>query len=623
MVTSWVFALLLHVLIVFAGHGADEAHAPIPKCAPDAFVKPHIGRGATILSVKAQPQYDFTSEKGTPMQPSLSGLDFCQVQVYVTHRAQSHTDIGHNGSKDNVLVEVWLPLTLEDWNGRLQATGGAGFATGMFGAHLGAAVKNGWAAVSTDGGHDSSLSKRRDASWIMMNRDKSSASDSKSSRKEVDWKLLHNFASRSAVDQILIGKSIAEQYYGKKPHHSYWNGCSTGGRQGFAIAQKYPELLDGILSVAPAISFVNVVMGALWPPVVMNEAETYLSSCELEYFRFYAIQGCETVEETRTGILQDPATCRHWLPTQLIGETFECDGQKVTVTQAMVEVVQKIHDGPGDKFPGLEWGVPMTTLANITINQSGVRSLNPFGISASWLRYAVLQDKPVDFSSLNEKDLDSLWVAAQAEFAGILNTEDPDLSKLRDSRTKVLHWHGIDDQMIPYQNSVNYRTRVEGVMGSAQEVDEYYRLFLAPGVEHCGGGVGPIPKDALATLIRWVEDGEPPETLEAEIVTAEGDLMTRDLCVWPATAQYLGIGDVSRASTWTCIGGTERSAAGEQVIETDFDYGAMEQPQQSLGGVQNEKEKQAKVVPSSDRAGQILGGIKHRLEGLGMGLRAE
>jgi hypothetical protein len=623
MVTSRLFALLVHTLVVFARHGADEAQAPIPKCAPDAFVKPHIGRGATILSVKAQPQYNFTSKKGAPMQPSLSGLNFCQVQVYLTHQTQSHIDTGHDESKDNVLVEVWLPLTLEDWNGRLQATGGAGFATGMFGAHLGVAVKHGWAAVSTDGGHDSSLSKLRDASWIMMDRDQTTTSDSEPSRKQVNWNLLHNFSSRSAIDQILIGKSITEQYYGKKPNHSYWNGCSTGGRQGFAIAQKHPNLLDGILSVAPAISFVNVVMGALWPPVVMNEAKTYLSRCELEYFRFHAIQGCETVEETRTGILQDPATCRHWLPTQLIGEIFECDGQKVTVTHAMAEVVQKIHSGPGDKFPGLEWGVPMTTLANITIDQTGVRTLNPFGISASWLRYAVSKDKPMDFSSLNEKDLDSLWVAAQAEFAGILNTEDPDLSKLRDSGTKVLHWHGIDDQMIPYQNSVNYRTKVEGIMGSAQEIDEYYRLFLAPGVEHCGGGVGPVPKDALDALIHWVEDGQPPETLEAEIVTAEGDLMTRDLCVWPATAQYLGIGDMNRASTWTCVGGTERSAVVEQVVETGFDYGAMQQPQQDLGDFQGGTAKQAKVDRGSDRASQILGGIKDRFEGLGMGLRAD
>jgi pimeloyl-ACP methyl ester carboxylesterase len=603
MVTLRIFILFLHILVVFASNSADEAEALVSRCASDAFSKPRIGRGVTILSVEARPQYGFTSVEGTPMQPPLSGLNFCQVQVYLTHDA-----------KDNVLVEVWLPLTSEDWNGRLQVTGGAGFATGMFSSHLGVAVKNGWAAVSTDGGHDSDLKKLRDASWIISDRDESIVSDSKHPQRHIDWSLLHNFASRSPIDQVVIGKSITEQYYGKKPHHSYWNGCSTGGRQGFAIAQKHPELLDGILSVAPAISFVNIVMGALWPQVVMNVAKTYLSNCELEYFRFHAIQACETMEETKTGILQNPATCRHWLPSQLVGEAFECDGQKVTVTQAMAEVVQKIHDGPGDKFPGLDWGVPMTTLANTTTDQSGTRTPYPFRISASWLQHAVLEGKSVDISSLDEKYLDSLWISAEAEFAGLLNTEDPDLTRLRDSHTKLLTWHGIDDQMIPYQNSINYRKKVEGLMGGAQEIDQYYRLFLAPGVEHCGGGVGPVPKDALEALIRWVEDGEPPETLDAEVLTTEGDLVTRELCAWPATAQYMGIGDVKRASTWICVGGTERSALGEQVVESEFEYGVMQQPQQSARDSEE---------PGAGRAGQILGEIKDRLEGLGMGLRAE
>jgi pimeloyl-ACP methyl ester carboxylesterase len=623
MIATHIFALLLHTLVVFASNGVDETLPVVTNCASDAFSKPRIGRGVTILSLEAKPQHDFTSIGGTPMLPPLSGLNFCQVQIYLTHQNQGHSNTGHYGGKEKVLVEVWLPLTREDWNGRLQATGGGGFATGMFGAHLGVAVKNGWAAVSTDGGHDPNLAKLRDASWIISDQDENPEGDYKYPQRKVDWDLLHNFASRSSFDQILVGKSITEQYYGKKPHHSYWNGCSTGGRQGFAIAQKHPGLIDGVLSVAPAISFVNVVMGALWPQVVMGKAKRYLSNCELEYFRYHAIKGCETAEETKTGILEDPATCRHWLPTQLIGEKFECDGQEITVTSVMAEIVQKIHDGPGDKFPGLDWGVPMTTLANTTKDQTGVHSSNPFGISASWVRYAVLQDQPVDLSKLDEAELFSLWTSAQAEFAGILNTEDPDLSKLRDSSTKVLSWHGIDDQMIPYQNSINYRKRVEGVMGGAQKVDEYYRLFLAPGVEHCGGGVGPVPKDALEALVRWVEENEPPETLDSEVLTTEGDLITRDLCAWPARAQFMGIGDINRASTWTCVGGTERPVVGVQDAQSEFDYGAMQQPQQ-IGQIQEgENLKQAQEAFGSDRAGQILGDIKNRLEGLGMGLRAE
>jgi len=150
-------------------------------------------------------------------------------------------------TNDKVLVEVWLPLVTDDWNGRLQATGGLRFTTGMLGAQLGVGVKSGWAAVSTDGGHDVSPWGIGDASWALKKD------------RTVNWNLLQNFASRSIVEQVPIGKRIVEQYYGVKPHHSYWNGCSTGGRQGYAIAQKYPHLVDAILANAPALSFGNLI----------------------------------------------------------------------------------------------------------------------------------------------------------------------------------------------------------------------------------------------------------------------------------------------------------------------------------------------------------------------------
>jgi pimeloyl-ACP methyl ester carboxylesterase len=618
--------LLLHSLTALADEVGGTS-SPVPRCTSEAFSKPSIARGVTILSVHAQTQHDFTSNPGGSWQPSLSGLDFCQVQIYLTHQTANDIALSRNRTKDKVLVEVWLPLTSESWNGRLQMTGGAGFATGMFGAHLGVAVKNGWAAVSTDGGHDADLEKLASASWTLRDSSKSDLSPELQAKRPMNWSLLHNWASRSAIDQILIGKSITEQYYGTKPHHSYWNGCSTGGRQGFSVAQKYPDLVDGILAVAPAMSFVNLLMGELWPLVVMNKAKLYLSNCELEYFRFHAIEGCEKAQEVKTGILQNPVDC-YWSPTDLEGEKFECDGKEVTVTQKMINIVQQIHDGPGgsmaaNKFPGLAWGVPMTTLANISIAEDGTRSPNPFGIASSFLQYVVLQGVVPDFATLDENELHSLWASAQAEFGGLLNTDDPDLSSLRDSGTKLLSWHGVDDQMIPYQHTTNYRRRVEEVMGGIQGVDEYYRLFLAPGVEHCGGGVGPNPKDPLDSLVRWVEDGEAPESLEAEVMGQQGELITRDLCIWPATAEYMGIGDVNRASTWTCVGGTERPAAAVFMADGDFDYGTMQQPPRGIHrpatGDGEDKERDGEPK----RAAQILGGLKDRIEGMGMGLRIE
>lgn len=607
--TSW--PILLDLLTTCASGEATTSEPLAHRCTSGTFIDPQIGRGVTVLSVSAKPQFNFTSIRGGPSQPPLHDLTFCQVQIYLTHQTQKFPEQGQDIDNDHVLVEVWLPLEQQDWNGRLQATGGAGFATGMFGAHLGAAVKSGWAAVSTDGGHDADLKKVPDASWILSASRTGHANDT----SHPNWGLIHNLASRSPIDQILVGKSIVEQYYGERPHHSYWNGCSTGGRQGYAIAQKYPDLVDGILAEAPAVSFVNVVMGDLWPQIVMNTAKTYLSNCELEYFRAHTIEGCEATLDTKTGILNDPSNC-HWSPTELIGSAFECDGREVVVTVAMAQVIQRIHDGPTDKYPGLDWGVPMTTLGNITMYEDGSRSPNPFRISASWLKYAALQGQPYDIAEVDEERFNHYWTATLSEFGGVLNTDDPDLSRLRDSNTKMITWHGINDEMIPYQNSVRYREKVEGLMGGALKVDEYFRLFLAPGVNHCGGGIGPTLKDPLDTLVRWVEDNDPPDTLDAEGIDEKGGLVTRDICLWPATPQYMGIGDINRASSWSCVGGTPKPAAPEQIIENEFDYGSMQQPEDVH--VQGHIKEHG-----SDRSKQILDGLKDRIEGLGMGLRVD
>ncbi|KAJ4377763.1 hypothetical protein N0V83_000593 [Neocucurbitaria cava] len=576
--------LALHTLLWLGSAKETPEDTPsLPRCAPDTFELPALGPGVQVLSIAATPQKNYTSFSGGARLPALNDLNFCQVKVYLTHQTADDVPLGSQNTNDKVLVEIWLPLTHDEWNGRFQATGGGGFATGMFDAQLGVAVQHGWAAVSTDGGHDADLAKLTDVSWA-LNEDKS-----------INWNLLHNYASRSLVEQILVGKRITEQYYGKQPHHTYWNGCSTGGRQGYAIAQRFPHLVDGILASAPAINLVHLVIGEFWPQLRMETTKTYMSRCELEYYRAKVIEACDVLDGVFDGILEDPEQCQ-FDPYSMAKahDIFECDGEQVEFTTNMAHLMDEIHRGPGTKrdephFPGLAYGVPMDTLANITVSKDGRRSQSPFRISASWIKYIVLRDPTYNLSQIDMQTYFEMLGRASYEFGGLLNTNNPDLSALRDSGTKMITWHGIYDQMIPYQNTVEYRKKVEGVMGGAHEVDNYYRLFLAPGVEHCGGGIGPSPKDPLAALVDWVEGDTPPETLEAEITDHNGELVTRDLCVWPAKPKYMGISDAKRASSWTCVGGTTRpSAANDPVDES--------------------------------RAQEILGGLMGRLEGLGLGL---
>lgn len=527
-----------------------------------------------IVSVTATPQHDFTSIKGGPLQPALSGLSFCQVK----------TNISHQGTNDKVLIEAWLPLTHDEWNGRFQATGGAGFETGMFGGHLGQAVRDGWAAVSTNGGSGSDdMSRVKDGSWALKN----------STDGTLEWNLLYNFASRSLVDQINIGKIITELYFGRAPHHSYWNGCSTGGRQGYMIAQKYPHLVDGILASAPAFNFVNLVTGEFWPQLVMKQQDTFLASCEFEYFRQKAIDQCDMLDGVHDGMIEDPEACE-FDPFAVVGEETECDGKRIDITLQMATVVEHILKGPkqvtwGPIFHGISPGIRFEHLADINIAADGTRSQNPFGICQSWMKNVVLRNPSARLDHLDITSYFGHWAQANYELGGLLNTADPDLTLLKASGTKLLTWHGIDDTVIPYRNTVDYRKCVEGAMGGAHTVDQFYRLFLAPGVEHCGDGIGPVPSSALSTLVDWVEKGEAPEVLGAETIDARGEAVTRDLCAYPGKSKYMGLGDAKRASSWSCVGGTERP---ETVLQDQ----------------------------ASERIGSLLGGLADRFESLELGL---
>ncbi|MFE4604172.1 DUF6351 family protein, partial [Kitasatospora indigofera] len=179
---------------------------------------------------------------------------FCDITVTLTHPGQG----------DHAKVRVWLPE--QTWNGRLQTVGGSAYAAGDYGTALAGAVKGGYAAATTDAGVSSYI----DTGWALK------------ADGQVDTALLENFASRSEHEAALVAKAVVAGHYDRAASYSYFNGCSTGGRQGYAEAQKYPEDYDGILANAPAVHWDEFEVATLWPQVVMNEQKTYPSACEFK-----------------------------------------------------------------------------------------------------------------------------------------------------------------------------------------------------------------------------------------------------------------------------------------------------------------------------------------------------
>ncbi|KAH7120380.1 putative feruloyl esterase [Dactylonectria estremocensis] len=462
--------------------------------------------GASVLSFSAAEVANYDIPNG----PTFG---FCDVNVTLTH----------NTAGDKVRVQVWLPLDINDWNGRFQATGGGGFVAGIFSRMLGPAVASGYAAASTDAGLSAS-----DGSELMANP-----------------QLMINFASLSLHEMAVVGKAVTEWFYGKPAEYSYWNGLSTGGRQGMMEAQKYPDDFDGILALAPAINWDRFMPTELYPYVVMTQEGEIVPACVFDALREYAIAFCDADDGAEDGFISDPQSCKFDANSAVDKPTHCKDDSYAAVSSRQARIYNLIVDGfiaqNGTRlWYGLMHGTDFALLTHIP----------PF--AKRWALDFVLEQPDLDPATITYAMLEDIFVKSQAKWNSVIGTDDPDLTALRDHGGKILTWHGLSDPLIFPEGTLDYRRKVEAKFGGSSAVDDFYRVFSAPGVAHGRGGYGPYPEKALDALVAWVEDGDAPDTLLATITT-DGVTTERNLCRYPFTLRYLGNGPINEASSWTCV----------------------------------------------------------------------
>lgn len=488
--------------------------------------------GAKIISVDGREKRNFTISASPPLLPKgVSNLSICEVNITLTHP----------GANDSVLVQVWLPLS--SWNGRFVAVGGSGWAAGLGALTLAPVVAQGFAAASTDAGL--SGDPYSPSSWALKENG------------EINWELLTNFASRSVHDMAVVAKEVTAKYYGAAAKYSYWNGCSTGGRQGLMAAQKYPKDFDGILAGAPAISWSEYVVAEHWPQVVMKEEGIFPSQCELNGVVQAAVAACDELDGVKDNVITDLASCG-FDPFTTVGVKIQCE-KEVTITHPVASVVRKIWDGPKTAagarlWYGLTAGAPLDSLANTTV-VNGTRMGNPFFVSDAWIRYFLKADPKFDVSTIDSAGLKELFFESASKYSNLIDSTNPDLSGLRQSGGKLLVWHGEADQLIFPQGTTRYRHLVEKVMGDKWRVDEFFRLFLAPGVDHCGLGTTPgaVPSDPFRALMSWVENGTAPDTLSAATLPTAKVHFTRKICLYPSVSKYRGTGDPNASESYDCV----------------------------------------------------------------------
>jgi feruloyl esterase len=439
---------------------------------------------------------------------------FCRVTATVTHPPAG----------DKVRIFIGLPAT--GWNGRFQGVGGGGFSGGNPNAILGA-VAQGYAGGSTDTGHEGG-----------------SGSFALDATGHLNWTLIRDNAYLGIHEMTVIGKALAQAFYGAAPQHAYFNGCSTGGRQGLSEAQRYPADYDGILSGAPAINWTRLHTEQMWGELVMLEAHNVVPACKLAAATAAAVAACDSADGVADSVIDDPRACA-FDPKQLIGTSASgC----ATFTEADAAVIRKIWQGPRRQDGSFLWyGLPRGA------DFMGLSSGKPNGITLEWWRYFLNQNPQWDWTALTHAAYEQFFDQSVEEFSAVLATDNPDLSAFRDRGGKLVLWHGWSDPLIYPEGTIDYYQRVQRQMGGAESVAKFARLFLAPGVGHCGGGPGAPPSGQFDAVVRWVEEGKAPDTLNAVRRDPSGAVVrTRPLCAFPLFAKYKGSGPTDDAANFTC-----------------------------------------------------------------------
>jgi feruloyl esterase len=446
----------------------------------------------------------------------------CAVQAVVTNPP----------ANDQIRVGVWLPT--ENWNRRFQGLGGGGFSGGSPTSVPAAALRAGYAAAATDAGHTGGSGS------FALNPDGT-----------LNWQLIADFGYLGIHEMTLTAKALVEHFYGGSSFHSYFNGCSTGGRQGLMEAQRYPTDYDGIAAGAPAINWTKFHPAQFWGQLRMRLAGNVVAPCKLAVATQAAVADCDPRDGVTDGIIGDWQGCRFDART-LIGTVTECGA--ITATDA--DLINAIWTGPRGVdgeflWYGLERGASLQALNN-SVNGVGL----PFFVGLEWFRYWLLQDPSWDWQTMTYEQYLLLFQQSVLQYQAVIATDDPDLSGFRDAGGKVVFWHGTADPLIFFRGSVDYYQRLEEAMGGTAQMHKFARFFVAPGVGHCGGGQGAAPTDLLDTVVRWVEQGKAPTQLAGQRTDAAGNaVLTRPVCQYPLVARYKGHGPTTDAKNYTCAHG--------------------------------------------------------------------
>jgi feruloyl esterase len=468
-----------------------------------------VAKGAITLAREVEAG-GFTPPGGEEPPRGVRALPvFCRVAA--TLRPSSDSDIK---------IEVWMPAS--GWNGKYVAVGNGAFNGSIAYPAMTAALARGYAVSSTDTGHTGNSG--------------SFAAGHPEKVIDFGWRAVHEMTAAS--------KQIIAAYYGSAPQHSYWNGCSAGGRQALKEAQRFPADFDGIIAGAPGLDWTGRAAQAVRIAKALEQADARLTAAQAQLVHRAALEACDAKDGVKDGVIDSPPTCR-FDPGVLECKSGSDDPSCLTAAQ--VSTVRSIYSPMVNaktrrEIAGLAPGSELGWTDRGWSASARATGLDQF-------RFLVFND-PAWQLTMFEGDRD----AARAEEMDrdTINALDPNLKPFIDRGGKLIQYHGWSDPQISPGASTQYYTRVLEALGGRSNVERSYRLFMAPGMAHCSGGDGPNTFDMLAALEHWVERGQAPDRILASHATDDRVDRTRPLCPYPQVAVYSGSGSTDAAENFAC-----------------------------------------------------------------------
>jgi len=462
---------------------------------------------------------------------------FCRITATVSPVPDSSIDI-----------EVWLPSST--WNGKYQQSGSHGWGGVFYWTEMTRQIQRGYATGITSDGHGGPGGFN--VSWAFGHPEKVT---------DFAWRAVHELAEKA--------KLLISAYYGHAQRYAYFNGCSNGGRQAMKSAQLFPHDFDGIIAGGAAAYFTNAATEQLVMSINLKNAGIQGASgaAVLSLAQKAATAACDAQDGVVDGLIRDPRSC-HWDPTTLVCKAGQDPTTCFTPAQAAAikANVESVRDPVTGRwvFSGMSRGSEFDQI------RFGYNlGLAPFAIAT----YQVgLNDPNWNGTTFDlHTDLPRLNRAL-----GDMNAIDPDLAPLRKAGVKLIQWHEWDDAAFTPGWTAKYYEQVvdETGHGSVESVQDFYRLFVLPGVGHCTGAttdIGPdniggenqtaaspdAQHDIVSALEAWVEHGHAPDKLIATQYNnptdpTQGIKRQRPVCPYPAEAVYKGSGSINDASSFFC-----------------------------------------------------------------------